>query len=98
MLEAHARESFDAFPECCILQDVAARVLHACKRSACVSLHTGGSARHAGPCESNTLHAMLLKPHCGAVGVPFMYTRMGCFAMSAAMKSCTELSPGCLDT
>ena len=41
---------------------------------------------------------MLLKPHCGDVGVPFMYTRTGCLAMSAAMKSCTEPSLGFLDT
>ena len=54
--------------------------------------------RPAGPCESNTLHTMLLKPHCGDVGVPFMYTRTGCLAMSAAMKSCTEPSLGFLDT
>ena len=54
--------------------------------------------RPAGPCESNTLHTTLLKPHCGDVGVPFMYTRTGCLAMSAAMKSCTEPSLGFLDT
>ena len=74
VLQAHARESLDAFPQRGILQDVAARVLHACarKRGARVSACNANGVRLAGPCESNTLHTMLLKPHCGAVGVPFM--------------------------
>ncbi len=33
---------------------------------------------------------MLLNPHCGAVGVPFMYTSTGCAAMS-----CGETHGGC---